>query len=206
MKTSQNIKGLLFDLGGVVIEIDFDRAFQTWNQWTLLSVEEIRHRFNMDEAYEKHERGEIEASEYFAHLRNLLELDASDSEISLGWNTIFLNEIVETVNYVLAVQDKLPCFAFSNSNPTHQKFWMSTFPRVVGSFKQIFVSSELGLRKPEARAFEAITNATGISLDQFLFFDDTEENIIGAQAVGMHAIHVTENKDVKNALVEIGAL
>ena len=160
----------------------------------------------MDEAYEKHERGEIDASEYFAHLRNVLELEASDSEISMGWNTIFLKEIEETVDYVLAVQDKLPCFAFSNSNPTHQNFWMSTFPRVVGAFNQIFVSSELGSRKPETKAFEAIANATGISLDTFLFFDDTEENVIGAQAVGMHAIHVTEHKDVKIALAEIGAL
>lgn len=98
MPTSRNIEGLLFDLGGVLVEIDFERALQTWNQWTLLSIEELRQRFKMDEAYEKHERGEIETSEYFTHLRNELDLEANDSEIILGWNSIFLSEIAETVD------------------------------------------------------------------------------------------------------------
>ena len=134
MSEPKNVEGLLFDLGGVLIEINFERALQAWNQWTLLSIEEIRKRFKMDEAYERHERGEIVASEYFSHLRNELELEASDSEIALGWNAIFLNEIVETVNYIRTAKDKLPCYAFTNSNPTHKISWMSAFPRVVGSF------------------------------------------------------------------------
>ena len=206
MSKPRNIEGLLFDLGGVVIEINFERAFQVWKRWTLLSIEEMRHRFKMDEEYEQHERGEIEASAYFSHLRNILELEASDSAIASGWNAIFLNEIVETVNYIQAVKNKFPCFAFTNSNPTHQISWMSAFPRVVESFEQIFVSSELGLRKPEREAFEAIANATGVGLDAMLFFDDSLENINGAQTAGMPAIHVKGHLDVKQALSEIGAL
>ena len=206
MSEPRNIEGLLFDLGGVLIEINFERALQAWNQWTLLSIEEIRKRFKMDEAYERHERGEIAASEYFSHLRNELELEASDSEIALGWNAIFLNEIVETVNYIRTAKDELPCYAFTNSNPTHQISWMSAFPRVVESFDQIFVSSELGVRKPERKAFEAIADATGIGLNAMLFFDDSEENVKGAQAAGMHAIHVKGHTDVKQALSNIGVL
>lgn len=202
----QNIAGLLFDMDGVVFEIDFERALQTWSDWTSLPIEEIYHRFEMDEAYEQHERGEIGASEYFAHLRNVLELDANDSEIALGWNAIYLEEITETVNYILAVKEKLPCFAFTNSNPTHQAYWTIAYPRAVESFHQIFVSSELGLRKPDREAFEAISDTTGICLDKMLFFDDTEENVNGARAAGMQAIHVTAHSDVKNALADIGAL
>lgn len=206
MLAPQNIAGLLFDLGGVVFEIDFDRALQTWSKWTSLPIEEIYNRFDMDEAYEQHERGEIQASEYFAHLRNVLELDANDSEIALGWNAIYLEEIAETVNCILTVKEKLPCFAFTNSNPTHQAYWTVAYPRVVESFHQIFVSSELGLRKPDREAFEAISNVTGVCLDRMLFFDDTEENVNGARAAGMQAIHVTAHSDVKNALADIGAL
>ncbi len=193
-------------MGGVVFEIDFERALQTWCNWTSLPIEEIQHRFEMDEAYERHERGEIGASEYFAHIRNVLELEASDSEIALGWNAIYLEEIAETVNYILAVKEKIPCFAFTNSNPTHQVFWMAAYPRAIESFHQIFVSSDLGLRKPEREAFDAIADTTGISLDKMLFFDDTEENVNGARAAGMQAIHVKAHSDVKKALVDIGVL
>ena len=193
-------------MGGVVFEIDFERALQTWCNWTSLPIEEIQHRFEMDKAYERHERGEIGASEYFAHIRNVLELEASDSEIALGWNAIYLEEIAETVNYILAVKEKIPCFAFTNSNPTHQVFWMAAYPRAIESFHQIFVSSDLGLRKPEREAFDAIADTTGISLDKMLFFDDTEENVNGARVAGMQAIHVKAHSDVKKALVDIGAL
>ena len=193
-------------MGGVVFEIDFERALQIWSDWTSLPMAEIQHRFKMDEAYEQHERGKIGASEYFAHLRNVLGLEASDSKIALGWNAIYMAEIAETVDYILAVKEKLPCFAFTNSNPTHQVFWEAAYPRAVKSFHQIFVSSEIGLRKPDREAFEAISDITGISLGRMLFFDDTEENVNGARAAGLQAVHVKTPADVKNALADIGAL
>ena len=124
----------------------------------------------------------------------------------MGWNAIYLEEIAETVNYILAVNNDMPCFAFTNSNPTHQAFWEAAYPRAVESFHKIFVSSDLGLRKPERAAFETISNATGIKLNAILFFDDTEENVSGARAVGMEAVHVKTHLDVQQALAEIGVL
>lgn len=206
MPKLKQIEGLLFDMGGIVFDIDFERALQTWSNFTRLSISEIRSRFSMDHTYEKHERGEIIASVYFSHLRQVLELEANDSEIALGWNAIYLEEITETVDYILAVNNTMPCFAFTNSNVIHQTFWEAAYPRAVKSFQQIFVSSSLGLRKPERAAFEAISDATGIKLEAMLFFDDTEENVTGARAAGMEAVHVKTHSDVQRALVELGVL
>lgn len=206
MPGSPKVEGLLFDLGGVLFNIDFNLALQTWKQWTSLPLEELQSRFKMDEPYRKHERGEIGASEYFHHLRNVLELQASDSEIASGWNAIYLDEVDETLNYISKVRNRFPCFAFTNSNPTHQDCWTNRYPRVMESLDKIFVSSDLGLRKPERASFEAIAEATGISLDALLFFDDTKENVIGAEMAGMPAVHVRDHADVKRALLEIGAL
>jgi glucose-1-phosphatase len=206
MSVVQNVEGLLFDMGGIVININFDLALRAWEECSALSIEEIRRRFKLDTPYEQHERGEIDAAEYFNHLRNVLELDASDAEIAFGWNAIYIGEIVETVNTIRSVRDKLPCFAFTNSNPTHQTAWMAAYPGVVACFHQVFVSSELGLRKPDPKAFDAIADATGIGLDAMLFFDDTEENVVGARDAGLQAIHVKTPSDVKKALVEINVL
>jgi putative hydrolase of the HAD superfamily len=206
MTRPQKVEGLLFDMGGVLFNIDFNLALQAWKQWSLLPVEELQRRFKMDEPYRKHERGEIDAAEYFHHLRTVLELQATDSEIASGWNAIYLDEIDETLNYISKVRNQLPCFAFTNSNPTHQDFWVNKYPRVINSLDKIFVSSELGLRKPERESFEAIAGATGISLDALLFFDDTRENVIGAEMSGLRSVYVKDHADVKHALVEIGAL
>ncbi len=205
MTVSRNITALLFDLGGVIIDIDFTRALQSWSNSSRLSLDEIERRFKVDEAFQRHERGEIECREYFTHLRQILELEASDAEIRQGWNAIFVDEVTATVDYIAAIRTELPCYAFTNSNPTHQAFWTATYPVAIDAFEQIFVSSEMGLRKPEREAFEAIAAATGNRLDEILFFDDTEENVAGARAVGMPSILVNSYADVEQALVEIDA-
>ena len=206
MTTSTSINALLFDLCGVLIDIDFNRALQRWSLSSQLSLTEIRKRFSMDEPYRQHELGETAASDYFDHLRQLLELEATDDEIAQGWNAIFVGEIAATIECIACARTNLPCFLFSNTNPTHQSFWTSTFPSVLDPFQQIFVSSEMGLRKPDRAAFEAIAAATGFRLDEILFFDDTEENVIGARLAGMPSILVNSHADVETALTNIGAL
>ena len=202
----RNISSLLFDLGGVLIDIDFERALLRWSNQSHLPVAELRRRFAMDEAYQQHERGEIPASEYFAHLRKTLELDASDTDIERGWNDIFVGEIAATISYIATVHTSLPCYLFSNTNPTHQAFWSSNFPTAVESFQRIFVSFELGLRKPDPQAFEAIAAATGFRLDETLFFDDSEENVNAARQTGMPSVLVRDHADVATALTSIGVL
>jgi glucose-1-phosphatase len=65
---------LLFDLGGVVFGIDFERTFAVWAERAGVEVATVRDRFKMDRAYERHERGEIDEKEYFAALRSSLGL------------------------------------------------------------------------------------------------------------------------------------
>lgn len=206
MIKEHNVEALLFDLGGVLFEIDFERALGAWGKLSKLSAVELRQRFKMDLPYERHERGEIKAAEYFSHLRATLELNASDSAIASGWNAIFLGEISETVNYITAVNNQIPCYAFTNTNATHKKYWMQAYPRVVDAFQHIFVSSDMGLRKPEQASFDAIAKATDISLGKVLFFDDTEENVSGARAAGLQAVQVKSHSDVKHALDQITKL
>lgn len=203
---SPHIEALLFDLGGVVIEIDFGRVFQVWQGLSRLSLDDIRRRFKMDAAYRRHERGEIGASEYFAHLRATLGLEGSDEEIALGWNRIFGNEIPETVKCIQLARRGLPCYAFTNSNPIHRAAWTVAYPNAIAAFERIFVSSELGLRKPERAAFDAVARAIGADPSTILFFDDTLENVQGARAAGMHAVLVREPADVEEALQNINAI
>jgi glucose-1-phosphatase len=200
------IEALLFDVGGVVVEFDFERAFQAWAPQSALSVAEMRRRFSMDEAYQKHERGEIAAPQYFAHLRETLALHGSDASIAQGGNAIFIGEIAASVNTIRAAARHWPCFAFTNSNPTHMACWTSAYPGVVALFQRIFVSSDLGLRKPAKQAFEAVAAAANLAPASIVFFDDAIDNVHGAQAAGMHGVHVQQPEDLQRALTELGVL
>lgn len=201
---THGIQALLFDLGGVVIDVDFNRAFEYWQPISHLSLDEIKAVFKFDVPYQQHERGEISGSEYFDHLCKRLQLKDDPARIAEGWNMILVQEITETRRMVEVARTKLPCYAFTNSNAVHQAAWSAMFPAVVRSFDRVFVSSDIGHRKPDRRAFEYIAHALDVPVSSIMFFDDLLENVAGAAAAGLEAIHVRGPADVRVALQALG--
>ncbi len=197
------VEALLFDLGGVVIEIDFARVLRRWETISALSFAELKSTFHFDTAYERHERGEIDGAEYFAHLRHFLKLDASDDEIAAGWNSVFVAEIPEVLAAISKARKQFPCYAFTNTNPTHLAAWKTGYPAIFQSFDKVFISSDLGRRKPERRAFDAIAADIDVAHANILFFDDTQENIAGAAAAGLQTVYVQSPDDIHCALANL---
>lgn len=194
------VEALLFDLGGVVIDIDFDRVLRHWEGISSLSFTELKSTFHFDEAYQRHERGEIDGATYFAHLRNTLQLEGSDEEIAAGWNAVFVADIPAVLEAIVQARAHFSCYAFTNTNPTHLIAWKAGYPAVFQSFDKVFISSDLGVRKPERKAFDAIAADIGVAHENILFFDDTRENIVGAEAAGLQTVYVQSPEDVRKAL------
>lgn len=197
-------EALLFDLGGVLVDIDFDRALRAWAPYSALSPAELRKRFTHDHPYERHERGEIAGAEYFDHLARTLQLTASAEQIELGWNAIFVGEILQTRMMVEAMRGVLRCYAFTNTNASHMAAWRELFPGVVGAFDQIFASHELGLRKPERAAFDRICQLTKTPAASIIFFDDLPENVEAAKEAGLQSVLVRSPADVATSLQSFG--
>jgi putative hydrolase of the HAD superfamily len=68
----------------------------------------------------------------------------------------------------------------------------------------MFLSSAIGLRKPDAAAYDHVVKAIGVPASRIVFFDDLAENIEGARARGLTAVHVTSPDDVARALTALG--
>ena len=99
---------------GSVIEIDFDRVFSHLAQSSNQSPEIIKSRFAFDFNYERHERGEIDASAYFASLRKSMGINISDEEFTAGWNSLYVGEMPGVSTLLSKVGKKLPIYAFTH--------------------------------------------------------------------------------------------
>jgi len=194
------VEALLFDLGGVLLQLDWDATFAHWAGCCGADPRALRERFKFDADYERHERGELDAAGYFASLRRSLGIDLSDADFNAGWSRIFVGEIVPTAALVARVGDRMPLYLFSNTNPAHYAAWSREYAELLRSFRRIFVSSALGVRKPERAAFERVAREIGVAPSRILFFDDTEANVAGARAAGLQAVHVRSPQDVAEAL------
>jgi HAD superfamily hydrolase (TIGR01509 family) len=198
------VRALLFDLGGVVIDLDIGRAFQIWACRAGCDPTVIAERFSLDDSYEQHERGEIPASRYFAALRRSLGIDLSDDEFIEGWNDVYLGPVPGMAEVLSVAQRHLPLFAFTNSNPTHKSAWERLYADELRPFQMIYVSSDLGARKPETEAFRLVAKRMGFEPGEVLFFDDGPENVEGARTAGMQGVEVRSIRDVRWALSRIG--
>ena len=191
---------LLFDLGGVVMGLDWDRAFQRWGRASHVPPEALATRYVFDEPYERHERGEIGELDYFAALRRSLAIDIDDEEFRAGWSAIFTEPVRETVALLETLRGRVPLYAFSNSNEAHRRVWERRFEHALANFRRVFVSSQMGLRKPERASFDFIAREIGVAPGRILFFDDTADNVQGARRAGLQAVHVRGPDDVKRAV------
>lgn len=195
---------LLFDLGRVVLDVDFNRTLRCWAGHAGCQVEHLVARFARDDLYRRHERGEISDAAFFAGLRESLGIDLSDSQFLEGWNAIFAGEMTGINPLLARAAQRLPLYAFSNTNSPHVEYFSGKYADVLSHFREIFLSSSIGLRKPDMEAYDHVVKAIGAPAERIVFFDDLTENIEGARERGLIAVHVTSPEDVSRALAALG--
>ena len=195
---------LLFDLGRVVLNIDFGKVVASWAGHAGCEPAHLVGRFSPDEAWRRHERGEISDAAFFEGLRASLGIDITDVQFLEGWNAIFAGEMPGIAAMLARAGARLPLYAFSNTNGAHVEHFSQHYADVLGHFREIYLSSAIGLRKPEAAAYDHVVKAIGIPASRIVFFDDSAENIAGARARGLNTVHVRSPDDVATALAALG--
>ena len=197
-------EALLFDLGRVVLDIDFSRTLRHWARHAGCEPAQLSARFLRDDLYRRHEKGEISDEAFFAGLRSSLGIELSDTQFIEGWNAIFVGEM-PGINQLLArAARRLPLYAFSNTNAPHVAYFSGKYAEVLCHFRKIFLSSTIGLRKPDAEAYDHVVQAIGVPAERIVFFDDLAENVRGASERGLKAVLVNSSDDVARTLQALG--
>lgn len=184
-------EALLFDLGNVVVDIDFRRCTRGWADRAGIDHDELVPRFWFDDAYCAHEIGAIDTPTYLAHLREVLGVDLADDDLLEPWSSIFVGPTPGVADLLAGAAARWPLYGFTNTNPAHQAHWAPRFADHLAAFDRIFASHEIGLRKPERAAFDHVLAEIGVAPEAVIFFDDTPDNVDGARAAGLQAVLVT---------------
>ena len=186
----KRVRVIVFDLGGVLIDIDFNRSLKIWAQASGQSQPLLKQRFEIDRAYREHEIGTLSFSQYAQHLRQRLTIQLDDATLLGGWNALLGGALPGAGQLLARCAQRYPCYLFSNTNASHYAQWSRHQAKVLDPLRGIFTSFELGLRKPDPQAFKEIAKRIGCAPQDILLFDDTQENINGARDLGLQAVNV----------------
>ncbi len=187
----------IFDLGNVIVDIDFNRVMGVWSDYSRVPLANLQKSFVMGEAFQRHERGQISDEEFAAAVCEEMGMALSFDQFSAGWQAIFVGLRPE----VIAVMNKLReqghrVVVLSNTNRLHTYFWPSEYPQIAEAADKIYLSQEMGMRKPDIEIYQKLLETEGFSASEAVFFDDNADNIKGAQQLGITSILVTGKNTV----------
>lgn len=187
----------IFDLGNVIIDIDFNRVLGAWSDFSRVPLATLKQNFVMGEAFHRHERGEISDEEFAKALCEEMALPLSYEQFSTGWQAVFVAlrpDVIDIMHKLRAKGDRV--VVLSNTNRLHTIFWPEQYPEIRAAADRIYLSQEMGMRKPEARIYQQVLAEEGFSADDTVFFDDNAENIAGAERVGITSILVANKATI----------
>jgi putative hydrolase of the HAD superfamily len=195
---------LLFDLGRVVLDIDFSKALACWAGHAGCMPSDIAARWAIDESYHHHERGTISDEAFFEGLRRSLGIAITDAQFLDGWNAIFAGEMEGIAPLLERAAGHFPLYVYSNTNRAHVAHFTRIHAHTLKPFRELFYSSSIGMRKPEIAAFDHVVKAMGVPASRVVFFDDLAENVESARSLGIKAVQVKSSRDVADALTALG--
>ena len=191
------IQAIVFDLGGVLVDVDFRRGLGHWAAAARVPVQSLASRWKRDEVYCAHERGEIDDPAYFSHLKKTLGLKIADDQMLAGWNAVLGEPLPGIEPIVRGLAQQFPLYVFSNTNPAHIAHFTPRYRKLFAHFRRVVTSCAIGARKPEREAFLRFTKTIGKEPAQIAFFDDLEENVAGARAAGLQAFRATSPAQIR---------
>lgn len=194
----------IFDLGNVIVDIDFNRVLGAWSDLSRVPLATLKQNFTMGESFHQHERGEISDELFAEKLCHEMELPLSYEQFSLGWQAVFVAIRPDVIDIMHKLREQgHRVVILSNTNRLHTTFWPDEYPEVKAAADHIYLSQEMGMRKPEARIYQAVLQAEGFTASDAVFFDDNADNIEGASQCGMTSILVNGKETIPNYFAKL---
>lgn len=197
-------KNIIFDLGGVLLDIDFQKSIDAFKNLGIENFEEMFSQFKADALFEELETGKISETGFYSAIKTRTELAITDDEIDEAWNALILHFRTPSLEVLEKLADDYNLYLLSNTNGIHLKCFKELFTRETGKasldayFNKAWYSNEIGLRKPGAEIFEFVLREEDLKAEETLFIDDTLINIETAQKMGFKTHHLLPTQRIEN--------
>ena len=193
-----SVKSLIFDLGGVILDLSVDHTLTSFADLSKMSRQKVEELYVQSTGFLEYEKGLIDDRAFRDFVRKTFSISAEDAAIDDCWNAMLWGIPAVKLELLLRLQNEFQVFLLSNTNAIHLHHINEIIlPQERHSmpldsyFHKAYYSHRMGKRKPDAEIFEQVLEENNLLPEQTLFLDDYAVNIEGARSLGIKTIHVT---------------
>ncbi|WMJ75114.1 HAD family phosphatase [Cytophagaceae bacterium ABcell3] len=200
------IKNIIFDLGGVIINIDFDVTFQAIADMCQCSAQEVIVKFEALNIIPAYETGQISDAEFRNLVRKEFYENLTDQQIDKAWNALLMDIPKERLELLKVLRKNYRTFLLSNTNAVHIQGVNEILYNTSGEkdfyqmFDKVYYSYEIGMRKPDPEIYDFVLEQEGLDCSETLFLDDNIDNVNSALKKGIHSVVVKAPRDILEIL------
>ena len=197
MAQDSSIKNLIFDLGGVILDLSVETTLQSFADISGMKKQRVKELFISSKGFLDYEKGEIEDDEFRSFVRELYSVQADDDALDASWNAMLLGIPQQKLDLLLSLKEKFNVYLLSNTNNIHLNYINDKIMTPVFGeasldryFHKAYYSHRMKKRKPDANIYEQVLDENNLKPHETLFLDDNADNIAGANALGIRTVHV----------------
>ncbi|RLD51248.1 MAG: hypothetical protein DRI97_15950 [Bacteroidetes bacterium] len=197
MGQAPNFKNILFDLGGVILDINVQATLKQFYELGFpAELMQFPNSMTTD-LYFRYETGKLDTEQFRNEIRKAAGIEMTDQAFDEAWNAMLVRFPEERIAMLKKLSKRYNLYMLSNTSSLHVKVFEKMYLEVAGEpmqevFKKIYYSHEIGWHKPDLEAWEYVLNDAHIKADETLFLDDNIHNIKASQELGFQAIHIHE--------------
>ncbi len=190
-------KIILFDLGGVLINVDYNKTKEAFEELGIDDFNALFSQAQQNDLFSDYETGKISSFHFINKLLELLPAGTSANQVVHAWNAMILDFPIERMNYMEKLAEEAKLYVLSNTNDIHVEKALRNLKKVTPKkledyFTEVFFSHEIGDRKPNVSAFKLVLERMNAQPEDVLFVDDSLQHIEAAKSLGIETIHLTQ--------------
>jgi glucose-1-phosphatase len=211
VKTVNGIKNIIFDFGGVIIDIDFWLSINSFVKLGAKNFNEVYSQSQQSGIFDELDKGTINIDEFCSEMKRYLPNNVSKQQIIDAWNAILVGIPEYRIRLLEKIKSHYRIFLLSNTNIIHYPEYTKELQNKYGYqdlselFEKVYLSFEVKMRKPDKAFFKIVLDENGLIPNETLFIDDSEQNLPPASGLGMKTFFLQKGMDV-NELFEDGEL
>jgi len=193
-------KNIIFDFGGVIIRIDYQRIPDTFRKFGVKDFDALYSKVHQTPLFDEFEKGFITPEVFRERLREISGINLTDSQVDEAWNAILVDLPEKNIEVLRQLKKSHRLFLLSNTNLIHEKAFTEIMLRDYGKnvlteiFEKIYFSHKMYMRKPDIEIFERVLKENNLLPGETLFVDDSLQHIEGAKKAGLQTLWVEKGK------------